>query len=129
MSTPTLAALSICRAALPGVKFSTTVSEDPARFGRVSRIGGHGIAHWIALASLSNCTAQPQGQPDTAWTEQSIGTIADGFQAASSGGPWAGLWVTDWVMNSLADYPNPDYEKHSRFQFTGHSSCSEPKVS
>ncbi|SDT83779.1 hypothetical protein SAMN04488548_10320 [Gordonia westfalica] len=27
--------------------------------------------------------------------------------------------VTDWVMNSLADYPNPDYEKHSRFQFTG----------
>ncbi|SDT84807.1 hypothetical protein SAMN04488548_11116 [Gordonia westfalica] len=47
------------------------------------------------------------------------GSVADGFQAASSGGPWAGLWVTDWVMNSLADYPNPDYEKHSRFQFTG----------
>ncbi len=64
MSTPTLAALSICRAALPGVKFSTTVSEDPARFGRVSRIGGprdRSLDRARILVELYGST--PQGQP------------------------------------------------------------------
>ncbi|MBM7280365.1 hypothetical protein JTZ10_21710 [Gordonia rubripertincta] len=120
MSTVTLAAHAIAKAALPGVPVSSIVSNDTARFVRVSRIGGARerlLDRARILVEVYGSTNK--GAPDVGWSENAAYTLADAFQHASNGGPWAGLWVSDWEPNSLSDYPNPDYLKHSRFQFTG----------
>ncbi|QHJ86349.1 tail terminator [Gordonia phage Kuwabara] len=120
MSTVTLAAQAIAKAALPGVQVSSTVSNDPPRFVRVTRIGGPRERSLDRARILVECYgSKTGGSPDTGWSETAADTLIDGFQHASNAGPWAGLWVTDWEPDSLADYPNPAYPKHARFQFTG----------
>ncbi|QDP43640.1 tail terminator [Gordonia phage PhorbesPhlower] len=120
MSTVTLAAQAVAKAALTGVPVSSIVTSDPARFVRVTRIGGPRERFLDRARILVECYgSKPSGSPDTGWAENAATTLADAFQAASNGGPWAGLWVTDWAPDSLSDYANPDYPKHARFQFTG----------
>ena len=121
MSTVTLAALAIARSPLPsGFQVSTIVSNDPAQFLRVSRIGGPRDRYLDRGRILVESYASTvKGAPDTGGAEKNALLVSDAFEHASNAGPWAGLWVTDWSPDSLSDYPNPDYPKHSRFQFTG----------
>ncbi|MGP3708488.1 hypothetical protein [Gordonia paraffinivorans] len=119
MSTPTLAALAIAKHAL-SIPWSTRVTNDPQRFGRISRSGGSRDRHLDRVnLTIEVYASTPQGAPDTGWAETAALTVADAFQTASNGGPWAGLWVTDWETNSIVDYPHPDYPKHSRWQVYG----------
>ncbi|MGW5521920.1 hypothetical protein [Gordonia sp. NPDC003950] len=99
---------------------SAIVSDDPARFVRVSRAGGRRDRYLDRVTILCQCFASTvKGSPDTAQAEADAADAYDAFDAASSGGPWADMWVTGWDGGGIADYAHPDFPKHSRFQFTG----------
>lgn len=92
----------------------------PRRFCRLTRQGGGRgreldqpriLAEFYASAS--------NNKPDGPQAEQDALDGYDALRLAANGGPWAGAFVTGWDGNTIADYDNPDFPHHSRWQFTG----------
>lgn len=114
------AARAVAVASLPGVPVSQHVTSAPPRFVRLSRAGGPRDRYIDRALILVECYASTSaGAPDGQQAEADATALLDAFDLAANGGPWAGSWVSDWEPGGLVDYENPEYPKHSRFQFTG----------
>ena len=114
-------ARAVLIAALPGVPVSPRVPNPvPPRFIRLTRAGGDRTRELDRPRLLVECFAStPAGAPDVAGAEQLALDAHDALRAASNAGPWAGAWITGWNGNTIADYPEPEQTKHSRWQFSG----------
>lgn len=115
------AARAVLVAALPGVPVSPRVPNPmPPRIIRLTRAGGGRTRDVDAPRLLVECFASTsEGAPDVAGAEQMAVDAYEALRASSSGGPWAGGWITCWEGNSIADYPEPEQTRHSRWQFSG----------
>lgn len=92
----------------------------PARFIRLSRVGGPREWALDRATLLVECFASTAAKaPDGQQAEQDVYTAVDALRAAASAGPWAGVHVTGWLQNNIADFPDPDLTTHARWQFTG----------
>lgn len=114
-------ARAVLTAALPGVPVAARVPNPvPRTFIRLTRAGGARGRDLDAPRLLVECFASTGGgAPDVAGAEQLALAAHDALRLASNAGPWAGGWVTGWDGNTIADYPEPEQTKHSRWQFSG----------
>lgn len=114
-------ARAVLVAAFPGMRVGPQVPNPvPAKCIRLTRAGGGRTRELDAPRMLVECFASTAaGAPDVAGAEQLALDAYDALRLSSNGGPWAGGYVTCWEGNSIADYPDPDQTKHSRWQFSG----------
>lgn len=117
------AARGILVAALQGVQVSTKEPNPQTmsgRYIRLTRAGGPRGRDIDRATLLVECFASTDARsPDGPQAEQDAYTLADALRLASSGGPWAGSYVSGWEQNSIVDFPDPDLSSHARWQFTG----------
>lgn len=115
MISPLAVARAAVVAAMPGVPVSTKVPNPrPPRFIRLVRVGGGRTREVDRMLLVVECWA-----PDGVQGEHDALTVSEALRTAPSGGPYGGGWITSWVTNTIADFPDPEIPSQARFTVTG----------